>query len=85
MLKVGDHVIYTDPTRKDHAALVTTIWTQDMINVLFVSSDEAKQDQYGRQIERETSVGRYSENNCHGRCFRDLGVEAAFKEHPAAA
>lgn len=85
MLKVGDPVIYTDPMRNDHAAMVTTIWTQDMINVVYVSADENKQDQYGRQIERETSVGRYSAvTNCYGRCFRDPGTEATFEPYPAS-
>jgi len=83
MLKVGDSVIYTDPMRNDHAALVQTVWTQDMVNVVFVSADERKQDQYGRQIEHETSVGRYnSETNCYGRCFRDPGTDATFKPSP---
>lgn len=85
MPKVGDSVIYTDPVRVDHSAIVTTVWSADCVNVVYVSADEAKQDQYGRQIERETSVGRYSEANCYGRCFRDPGVTATFKSMPAAA
>lgn len=49
----------------------------------FVSGDGAKEDTYGRQIERETSVGRYdAAGNNFGRCFRDVGVEAVFAERP---
>jgi hypothetical protein len=83
--EIGQSVIYTDPQRRDHKALVTTVWGPDCVNVVYVSFDEAKQDQYGRQIERETSVGRFNHSNCYGRCFRDLEVVAVFKDTPAAA
>jgi hypothetical protein len=84
MLKPGDPVIYTDEIRIDHNAVVTAVWSADLINVVFVSPDESKTDSYGRQIERQTSVSRYSETNNFGRCFREVGVEATFIEHPVA-
>jgi hypothetical protein len=59
-LKVGDTCIYIDSHRETHQALVTKVW-QSMgglpgCNVVFVSSDEAKTDPYGQQLERNTSV-----------------------------
>jgi hypothetical protein len=81
-MKPGDFVIYTDEIRNDHNAVVTAVWGPDCINVVFVASDESKTDSYGRQIERQTSVARYSETNNFGRCFREVGVEATFVEHP---
>jgi hypothetical protein len=83
-VKVGDVVIYTDEVRNDHNAIVTAIWGQDCINVVFLSPDESKTDPYGRQIERQTSVARHTETNNYGRSFRDVGVEATFVHHPVA-
>lgn len=83
-MKPGDTVIYTDEVRVDHNAIVTAVWGPDCINVVFASSEEGKTDSYGRQIERQTSVGRYSESFNYGRCFRDVGVEAHFVSSPAA-
>ncbi len=83
LTKVGGTVIYTDGYRHDHEALVTAVWGPNCVNVVFTSSDESKNDTYGRQIERETSVSRYdATSNNFGRCFRDVGVEATFVEHP---
>ncbi len=74
-VRVGDAVIFVDPIRNEHDALVTAVWSKDCINVVFVSADESKTDSYGRQIERETSVSRHSESNCFGRSFRPVGSE----------
>lgn len=78
--KAGDTVIFTDEFRRDHNALVTDVFSESCINVLFVSADPSKNDSYGRQIERRTSVGRYSEAFKFGNCFREVGVEAKFEE-----
>lgn len=77
--KVGQHVIFVDPTGVRHDALVTVWWTWDKAssyqsntgmpgcNVVFVSDDERKSDQYGRQIEeRFTSVLHKSYQPAHG-------------------
>lgn len=83
-VKIGDTVIFTDEYRKDHNALVTAVWGKDCINLVRVSGDDAKTDPYGRQIERNTSVVRYSEANHYGMCFRAVGVEAVFPTEPIA-
>lgn len=85
MTKVGDVVIFTDEVRRDHNAIVTAIWTPDCINVVIVVPDESKTDSYGRQIERRTSVSRYSETYNVGMCFREVGIEAKFVHHPIAS
>jgi hypothetical protein len=59
MATVGSRVIYTDPVGREHDALVTADWGNTptgSINLVYVSDDEASTDQYGRQIERKTSV-----------------------------
>jgi hypothetical protein len=65
----GDHVIYHDPLGRPLQALCTADWG-GCINVLFISGDGNKKDQYGRQIERETSVAHKKDTNVHGRYWR---------------
>ena len=55
-LKVGQHVVFIDSLRKPHDAIVTAWWSQTCCNIVIVSGDEQKSDDYGRQIERHTSV-----------------------------
>lgn len=64
MPEVGDTVVFVDPFRKEHNALVTQVWSgKDWqyafppgINLVIVSGDASKEDSYGRQIERHTSI-----------------------------
>lgn len=67
---VGDVVVYHDPSGKSSNALVTAVWGPTCINVIIVSSDETKQDNYGRQIERQTSMSHASVNMVHGFYWR---------------
>ena len=69
---VGDAVIYCDPKGKDHNALVQIVWggPTPAINVCFVSDDENRKDNYGRQIMHETSVSAVSYAGAHGRYWR---------------
>jgi hypothetical protein len=78
--KVGDIVVYTDEYRIDHNALVTDVHGETCVNLVYVTSDSSKHDPYGRQIERRSSCCRYSETFNFGNCFREVGVEAEFKE-----
>lgn len=75
--RVRDHVVFHDSAGVPHDAMVTAAWDQDsltdqpMINCVFVSSDESKQDGYGRQIERATSCSHGGTNGaCHGYYWR---------------
>lgn len=67
---LGQRVIFCDAKGHDHEALVTAVWSETCINVVYVSSDEAKQDNFGRQIERATSVCRVTEGVAHGFYWR---------------
>jgi hypothetical protein len=67
---VGQPVVWHDSVGKAHDAIVTVAWSPTMVNVVFVSSDEAKQDSYGRQIERATSCQHKSVNQVHGYYWR---------------
>jgi len=78
-LSVGCHVIYTDENFIDHDALVTAIWGEPdgkpCVNLLYASLDKNRQDQYGRQIERPTSVVHMQDNQARGYCWRFPGEE----------
>jgi len=80
--KVGDHVVYVDKLGQAHDALVTIWWGPGPNRIVdyqpdptgepgcFVSGDEKKDDTYGRQIERETSVIHRSVQPAHGNFWR---------------
>jgi hypothetical protein len=79
-VNVGDHVIFTDTRRKQHSALVTEVWdggpeveqvreSLPAINLLYVVDDETRMDQYGRQIERESSVVPVESNSAEANCY----------------
>lgn len=84
-VSVGDHVEYVDETGENREALVTAVWpagggtAEDVVisehpnlsaNLVLVSDDESMDDQYGRQIERETSQPHESSQGAHGRFWR---------------
>ena len=69
-VELGGLVIFHDPEGNPHEALVTTVWTPTMINLVYVSSDENRKDTYGRQIERATSVQHVSLTQVHGYYWR---------------
>lgn len=69
-VELGKLVIWHDSTGKPHEALVTAVWSDTCINVVFVSSDENRRDEYGRQIERATSCTHASLQKVHGFYWR---------------
>lgn len=78
-LRNGDPVKVKDEYGVERDALVTACWSEKKeyddsqpvhinINVLFVSTDPKRTDQYGQQIERMCSVGHKSvAGECPGR------------------
>lgn len=75
-LKGGNPIVvkYTDQVGGKHDAILTAVWTEDAegpytVNLVYVEADVAKNDQYGRQINRATSVQRKSEMSAHGYYF----------------
>lgn len=76
VVKVGDTVIYCDPTGVDHTALVTAVWpgatdlSWPLVNLVYVSGLNTEQDSYGRQIKRQTSLGHKTQNAVHGQYWR---------------
>lgn len=73
MIKIGDAVIYVDDKGVEHNALVTAVWANEYensgkpgLNLVFVSGDEKKEDTYGQQIERQTSVCHKVVQPAHG-------------------
>jgi hypothetical protein len=88
MVNIGDSIIFVDTSRVEHEALVTTVHgseytritegkeviCQPCINLVYVSDLESKQDQYGRQLERASSVqhvGAWSSSpESAGYCYK---------------
>lgn len=83
-ISIGDHVKVVDETGNLHDGLVTQQWGQPgrvikdgesppAINVVFVTSDAAKTDPYGGQLERLSSCSHRSMTTAPGRYwyFRD--------------
>lgn len=68
--KIGDVVVFHDTKGKAHNALITCVWSPTMVNLVIVSGDETRKDEYGRQIERPTSVAHVSITQAHGYYFR---------------
>lgn len=78
-------VVYTDPKGADHDALVTAVWSDTCINLVYVSDDESKRDDYGRQIQRQTSVTHASgPGQAHGNYWRFPGQEKNPVKPPVA-
>lgn len=75
--KIGDVVTFVTAERKELPALVTAVFPgapygrPDMVNVVFTSEDPNRQDSYGRQVERATSVPHLSLNQAGGMAWKE--------------
>lgn len=78
-LEIGGLVLFVDNRYRVHEALVTAIHGDPeklpCINLVYVTQDETRQDGYGRQIDRETSVVHISNNSAGGYCWQFAGEE----------
>lgn len=64
---VGAHVIFTDPTGREHDALVTAVHGTKCINCVYVLKDPAQYDSYGRKTNKQyTSISHGSIVQAHG-------------------
>lgn len=78
--KCGAHVTYVDQFGKEQEAIVNQWWGDVSAyqpnkpipgcNLVFVVDDESKTDNYGRQIQRETSVVHKSNQAANGRFWK---------------
>jgi hypothetical protein len=72
-LEIGGVVLFVDGRYQVHEALVTAIHGDPSelpcINLVYVVKDDARQDQYGRQIEHQGSVVHISNNSAGGYCW----------------
>lgn len=72
-LAIGDVVVFHDERGEPHSALVNCIHSRApyyCVNLVLVSANENERDQYGRQIERRTSVQHASAVGAHGMYWR---------------
>jgi hypothetical protein len=77
LIKVGDAVIYIDERYREHNALVTSVHGEPdkrpCVNLLFVSDDESRRDQYGTQIDRRSSCVHRVNNSARANCWHFAG------------
>jgi hypothetical protein len=74
-LVIGQAVTYVDSHGVERPAIVTQVWSgmsggADGCNLVVVATDESKTDQYGRQLERYTSVAHQSSNPAPGNYWK---------------
>lgn len=77
--RIGQTVVYVDPHGEEHDALVVNTFGPgaSAINVAFVSGDDHRQDGFGRQIERQSSVVHQSMQSAHGNYWKHKDAAAA--------
>lgn len=90
---IGTAVIYCDERGVDHNGLITECWGDPKtsgtdygpcVNLLHLSSDPNKRDQYGRQIERPSSVSHVGcPGTAHGRYWRYADEERKPYQQPS--
>lgn len=68
-LQIGQRIKFVDEIRRLHDALITTVWNDKMINLLYISSNPAEHDSYGRQSVHKTSVPKRQDFNQHAGYF----------------
>jgi hypothetical protein len=71
-LKFGQEVIFIDPYKREHRALITDVHGNTCCNLVFVSDDEKKTDDWGRQLERESSCVHISQNEARAHCWKHI-------------
>ncbi len=67
---VEETVVWHDTKGKGHEVLVTAVHNDHVINIVRVSNNKNEQDQYGRQLKRESSVTHKSMSQVHGNYWR---------------
>lgn len=74
---VGDHVIFVDERRRERDALVVAVWpgmsgsdAPPGVNLVTVSLDADRDDAYGRQVERPSSIVHQSQQAAPGNYWR---------------
>lgn len=92
-VEVGQHVLFVDPLSRPRPAVVTAVWGQYKtpqspipgVNVVIVSNDPSREDTYGRQIERETSVVHVSNQPAPGAYWCLPSEYSAERDHQLRA
>lgn len=71
MPQVGEVVVYHNPVAQPRNALINAVHGETCVNLVMLEADEDRQDTYGRQIERLTSMSHISVmGGVHGNYWR---------------
>ena len=70
MPEIGEVVVFHDANGRPSNALVICVHSETCINLVRVEDDENRQDTYGRQIDRPTSISHGSREGVHGFYWR---------------
>lgn len=74
MVEVGEVVTFIDEDRAEPPALVIHAFhageSEPSVNLVVVEKDPARQDSYGRQVARPTSIVHESNQPAGGFCWR---------------
>ena len=85
MIRHGAACTYVDPRGLHHPALVTAVWGDKCVNVVYVNIEAGQRDNYGQKILRSTSVMHGSVQQAHGNYWyvnsRDETPEPADEEY----
>ena len=78
--KVGEVVKFVTPNREILDALVTAVWSDTCVNVVYVSTDEKEQDSCGRQTKHSTSMVHQSVQTAPGNFWAKHDEVIVFPE-----
>jgi hypothetical protein len=80
---IGIHVIFVDPTGREHDALITAVHGTKCINLVYVLKDPKQYDNYGRKTSKQyTSVMHSEWQQAHGMYWLFPGEERDISAMP---
>lgn len=87
--KTGDAVVFVDSESRIRPALVTHVWlgaggSREFCgtNLVVVEDDPKREDSYGRQVRRETSVTHMAQQSAPGMYWRRTDEPGKPTERP---
>lgn len=80
---IGTACIYVDPRGRAYDALITAVWGEQCVNLIYVNDVEGQRDSYGQKMLRQSSCMHGSIQQAHGNYWLLPGEERPMKQQPA--